>query len=138
VLTLATELSTYLSLSNFNQKDMSKLIKYAVKGMIASEKDAIEILTERLSIIAEHRPELCEALIEGVAVAACVKNTAALRKLLDVKSANGIMCYPIMHGDLRQEVCVEYDDENGIHHCATYPLPLDLKELTDVFEIKYM
>lgn len=117
---------------------MSKVIYYAVKGMIASEANAIEVLANRLSVIAEHRPEICESIIDGVAVGVRIIDMNGLKKMLNKESIKNVNCYPVMSGDLSQSINVEYDDDKGVHRCASYPLPLDIHPYNQVFEVTYM
>ena len=117
---------------------MNAITYYAVKGMIASaEMDAVETLTKRLSMIAEHRPELTELLIEGVAVSARIISTGKLCKLLGVKTVENAKCRIITGGDLHQEIYVEYDYE-GKHMYNAYPLPLDTERLENIFDVEYI
>lgn len=117
---------------------MSKVIYYAVKGMIASETNAIEVLANRLSVIAEHRPEICESIIDGIAVGVRIIDMNGLKKMLNKESIKNVSCYPVMGGDLSQSINVEYDDEKDVHRCASYPLPLDIHPYNQVFEVTYM
>ena len=117
---------------------MSKVIYYAVNGMIASEANAIDVLANRLSVIAEHRPEICKAVIDGVAVGVRVINMNGLKKMLNKENIKNVNCYPVMSGDLSQSINVEYDDDKDVHRCASYPLPLDIHPYNQVFEVIYM
>lgn len=122
----------------FNQKkDMKAIMYYAVKGMIASEATAIETLTKRISILAEHRPELCGLMIEGIAVAVHVMNNAKLCKLLGVKTVENVKCNVVTNTYLQQKVYIEYDCE-GKHHCDTYNLPFDVEQLKEVLDVEYV
>lgn len=117
---------------------MKAIMYYAVKGMIASaDIDAIETLTKRLSILAERRPELCDLMIEGVAISAHVFNNDKLCKLLGVKAVENVKCRIETGGDLCQEVYVEYECE-GKHHYNAYPLPFNMDKLKDVFDVEYV
>ena len=116
---------------------MKLITYYAIKGMIASEATAIETLTKRISILAGRHPQICNLMIEGVAVSVHVKNTARLCKLLNVKTVETLKCSIETCGDLCQEVYVEYDCE-GKHHCNAYPLPFNMEKLEDIFDVEYV
>lgn len=115
---------------------MEAITYYAVKGMIASESDAIETLTRRISILAEHRPELCDLMIEGVAVSAHVFSNDKLCKLLNLEAVENVKCHVEMNDYLHQDVYVEFDYE-GKHHQNVYNLPLT-KRLKEVFDVEYI
>lgn len=116
---------------------MKAIMYYAVKGMIASEATAIETLTKRISILAEHRPELCDLMIEGVAVSAHVFNNDKLCKLLGVKAVENVKCRIETGSDLCQSVYVEYECE-GKHHYNAYRLPFNMERLKEVFDVEYV
>nr|DAE46260.1 MAG TPA: protein of unknown function (DUF5465) [Caudoviricetes sp.] len=124
-------------MSNFIKKDMKFITYYAIKGMIASEATAIEILTKRISILAERHPQICNLMIEGVAVSVHVKNMAKLCKLLNVKTVENLKCSIETCSDLCQEVYIEYDCE-GKHYHNAYPLPFNMEKLEDIFDVEYV
>lgn len=137
MLTLATELSTQLSSSNFNQKNMHKLTYYALTGMLKVEEDSIETLKKRLSIIVESSPEICKLIIEGVAVSVHIFSIAKFCALIGVKTAENVKCHIETGGDLRQVVYVDYECE-GKHRSNAYPLPFTMDKLKDVFDVEYV
>lgn len=116
---------------------MKSIMYYAVKGMIASaDMDAIETLTKRLSILAERRPELCELMIEGVAISARVFSNDKLCKLLNLEAVENVKCHVEVNDYLHQDVYVEFDYE-GKHRQNIYNLPLT-KRLEEVFDVEYI
>lgn len=116
---------------------MKAIMYYALTGMLKVEEDALETLKKRLSIIAERRPELCDLIIEGIAVSAHVFNNDKLCKLLGVKAVENVKCHIETGDDLCQVIYVDYDVE-GKHCFNAYPLPFNMNKLKDIFDVEYV
>lgn len=62
---------------------INKMAYYAIKGMLADDAKNLELIISRLSFMASVKPNLSNAIVNGIAIDVKVKNQEALQAFVD-------------------------------------------------------
>ena len=116
---------------------INKMAYYALKGMLEENANNLELILSRIGFVASTNPRLGDALVNGIAIDAKIKDPDALRKYLHSEKITEMKVSINTYSGLEQSIkimCLENDKKLTRE---LYLSNLTTKE-QNMFEIEYV
>ena len=117
---------------------VNKMAYYAIKGMLAEDAKSLELIISRLGFIAAINPNLGDAIVNGVAIDAKVKDPDLVRSYLNDDGIIQMNASIQTYAGINQSIKLTYLDSDGTKRTREFYLSNLGPEEQNMFEIEYM